>query len=490
MAAGDRTKGTILAPGVQVLRDTFVGAPHAPLAGRAAEEGRLLNSAPYIWTNTTPVTNLVYSTVWELYGDAARMPNRNDDSGRHFAASLSPYFDINDGSNPNVMTGGAGTQGNGGTTIQYRIKQLPGDAQGWGVVFGIVFNSGSDFPNVTTSIFWRMNANYLECYKGGEGGSSGSSEVYRNNGAHPKAGDIVRWTWDPVLKRVTCFNATANEVFAISGFQEPGYGTVTITESSLVAIVGGSTYAHSKFEVDDFSVYFGTYLNPPNPPSADFGGAVRETAVVSIAATVVAELWENGVWRADLGYYDTATERVLTIPFSADALTDKTGAGVELRLRGAGSHLFDIGGVSWDARYVGVNATFLTSSDSGAGTEGTPTLVRFYAQTDAGTGTDAILTFDDGRIFKNSPDSGTGTDAEVRRYSNLAKLPPDAIVASTNTTGAVGTVQDDPATPDTSDLVATSNTSATDVRVSFPTPSADLNVSGSQRFRIRLKESP
>lgn len=57
--------------------------------------------------------------------------------------------------------------------------------------------------------------------------------------------------------------------------------------------------------------------------------------------------------------------------------------------------------------------------------------------------------------------------------TTLGAIPPDAILASTNLTGAVTDIQDDPdASPATGWLTATDPLAATDVRVSFPTPGA------------------
>jgi hypothetical protein len=61
---------------------------------------------------------------------------------------------------------------------------------------------------------------------------------------------------------------------------------------------------------------------------------------------------------------------------------------------------------------------------------------------------------------------------------------PDAILASTNLTGSVGDLQDDPDSPDSNWLTATSDGSDTMLRVSFPTPSGNpTSGAGLQEFR-------
>jgi hypothetical protein len=56
----------------------------------------------------------------------------------------------------------------------------------------------------------------------------------------------------------------------------------------------------------------------------------------------------------------------------------------------------------------------------------------------------------------------------------VTRFAPDAILASTNLTGAVAAVQDDPDAPDGSWLTATALGGDTDVRFSFPTAETDL----------------
>jgi hypothetical protein len=61
---------------------------------------------------------------------------------------------------------------------------------------------------------------------------------------------------------------------------------------------------------------------------------------------------------------------------------------------------------------------------------------------------------------------------------------PDAILASTNLTGSVSDIQDDPDSPDSNWLTATSDGSDTMLRVSFPTPTGDPTTgAGLQEFR-------
>jgi hypothetical protein len=59
---------------------------------------------------------------------------------------------------------------------------------------------------------------------------------------------------------------------------------------------------------------------------------------------------------------------------------------------------------------------------------------------------------------------------KVAVATSLAAIPPDAILASTNLSGVVANIRDDPDAPDASWLTASNATTATDIRVSFPTP--------------------
>lgn len=68
-----------------------------------------------------------------------------------------------------------------------------------------------------------------------------------------------------------------------------------------------------------------------------------------------------------------------------------------------------------------------------------------------------------------------------------ASYAPDSILASTNLSGTVGDIDDDPDNPDTNWLTNSSETGAeTSVRVSFPTPAEDL--SGDQQFKAQVRK--
>jgi hypothetical protein len=66
-------------------------------------------------------------------------------------------------------------------------------------------------------------------------------------------------------------------------------------------------------------------------------------------------------------------------------------------------------------------------------------------------------------------------------------LAPDAIITQTSLTGAVTTIQDDPESPDANWMAASSNTAATTLRVSFPTPTLPLK--GSQFFEVLVRRN-
>lgn len=71
--------------------------------------------------------------------------------------------------------------------------------------------------------------------------------------------------------------------------------------------------------------------------------------------------------------------------------------------------------------------------------------------------------------------------------TTVGSFPPDAIAASTNLSGVVAAVQDDPDSPDGTYLTASSATAVTDLRVSFPTPPA--NPYGGQNFQAYVRKT-
>lgn len=68
-------------------------------------------------------------------------------------------------------------------------------------------------------------------------------------------------------------------------------------------------------------------------------------------------------------------------------------------------------------------------------------------------------------------------------------LAPDAIVVQTGLSGAVATVADDPDAPDASWMTGT-NGVASELRVSFPTPSGPVLTNFPQKFRVRVRPTP
>lgn len=67
---------------------------------------------------------------------------------------------------------------------------------------------------------------------------------------------------------------------------------------------------------------------------------------------------------------------------------------------------------------------------------------------------------------------------------------PNAIISSTNYTGSIADIQDDPDSPDSNWLVVTSVTHDSSVRVSFPTPSGRLQGGAAlQTFKVYVAQS-
>lgn len=70
----------------------------------------------------------------------------------------------------------------------------------------------------------------------------------------------------------------------------------------------------------------------------------------------------------------------------------------------------------------------------------------------------------------------------------VERLAPDAVLASTNLSGTVSEIQDDPDAPDSNSIDAISATALSDIRVSFPTPTnAVIAGAGLQEFRTKVE---
>ncbi len=69
------------------------------------------------------------------------------------------------------------------------------------------------------------------------------------------------------------------------------------------------------------------------------------------------------------------------------------------------------------------------------------------------------------------------------------RLAPDVLLASTNLSGVVGDISDDPDSPDANWLIASNNNTNTDVRVGYPNPTDNPTVgSGLQEFRALVRQ--
>lgn len=69
--------------------------------------------------------------------------------------------------------------------------------------------------------------------------------------------------------------------------------------------------------------------------------------------------------------------------------------------------------------------------------------------------------------------------------TQTSAIPPDSIAASSNLTGAVGDIDEDPDTPDGNWATADASSTTTDIRVTFGSPPAELY--GEQNFRVLLR---
>ncbi len=97
----------------------------------------------------------------------------------------------------------------------------------------------------------------------------------------------------------------------------------------------------------------------------------------------------------------------------------------------------------------------------------------------------------DGTAVASVGDTGTVTITEASAVvqANGERIAPDAILVQTAQSGAVSNIQDDPDSPDANWLTGTSATAA-ELRVSFPTPAANLKAGFTQEFRVRIRPRP
>lgn len=78
----------------------------------------------------------------------------------------------------------------------------------------------------------------------------------------------------------------------------------------------------------------------------------------------------------------------------------------------------------------------------------------------------------------------TAGDMSTLSQAVAERLSPDASLTQTNLTGALSVIQDDPDTPDANWMTSAG---AVVLRVSFPSPAANLVAGFAQEFRVRLR---
>ena len=78
----------------------------------------------------------------------------------------------------------------------------------------------------------------------------------------------------------------------------------------------------------------------------------------------------------------------------------------------------------------------------------------------------------------------SSTETNVIVKAVLEPVYPDAILAQTGFTGSVTDIDENPDSPDGAWVIGTTGS---EIRVSFPSPSADLMTEFTQQFRIRMR---
>jgi len=190
--------------------------------------------------------------------------------------------------------------------------------------------------------------------------------------------------------------------------------------------------------------------------------------------TATLELWESGVLKATVlaaTSVTSATGQMLTGTWDASLLTAVSGVNVECRITGTvgGSGgqraTIEVGAVRWVASEADPIAKSTTDTLTSGITDASslvPILSVTTIDTLAATMADASST--------------------VKAVTN--RLVPDGALTQTNLTGALSVIQDDPDAPDANWMTSAG---AVVLRVSFPTPAANLMSGFKQEFRIRAR---
>jgi hypothetical protein len=144
-------------------------------------------------------------------------------------------------------------------------------------------------------------------------------------------------------------------------------------------------------------------------------------------------------------------------------------------------------GSDWPA----ANANRIAVADEGASSRLTPFLFGYAASQAAATYDIDIDVAEDVDVSPTyncvEQVCAAWTFALLEVDTTLEALYPDSIATSTNLTGAVTSIDEDPDNPDANWLTADSATAVTDLRVTFPTPSGDPY--GSQNFRLQVRKT-
>lgn len=211
------------------------------------------------------------------------------------------------------------------------------------------------------------------------------------------------------------------------------------------------------------------------------------------------ELWEDGSQVLSSSEFDVPTgDAVVSFTWDASVLSDISGADVEcyvVGLKQGGNpqqrNAVEIGAVEWNATVEGDNDSELRVSfdvpndplQVGADQQ---TFKVALKESNPGSSSTPMYRME---LWENGALVRAGTDTTVVPDVENIEFSPDAMLGSTNLSGALTDIDDDPDFPDTNWLTAISKTADTTVRVSFPTPTQTLSVGADlQEFRVQLRE--
>lgn len=298
-------------------------------------------------------------------------------------------------------------------------------------------------------------------YPAGGGGSSISTAPITNTASRAHAiGDRFRITMVPGplvaagadrTVTYTIFNVTLGEQHAqisTTLLGDSGRSTTGTLVGPVYYKGGSGDLLHDSWEIDDLVITRAGQVIVRDSRLVEQPVVTEDASKAILGVPYTIELWENGVFVAELkrNTLDESADVVEEVSFDASLLSDKSGKGVEIRVY-AGTYetsRFNIEAAVWDAQFLVGEELAKSSGDSSTSAE-TTTLAVTRTDGDSGAGTDSVFSLDvvGDQTNRNSADSAAGADAEslavTHTNSDLATSVEDALVTQTRSDTDAGT---------------------------------------------------